>query len=456
MFCPQCGNKLLMEGAAFCPYCGCSLVSYQPTPPETPAEDAESVPGLDAQAAEQATAYAYVMDHDGLPIREIPAAHRHSLRNKLVAVLVAIFVMSAGVAVVVFDGNSDSQSGSSYTVVSNNSTDTVQLIDSNDQIILFLGNAFYATSDSTAYMTASFTSGHLVMTLDSSITAKCTSYTWKLTENTGTLTFDSVTKTAGYLTWYSPQYGDYTITVVCTQSDGSTVEYIGTLDIQVYYSWTYDDNSYTMTVDLSYADYYASHATTYSAKSARAVTNWSTVTDFVVVDSTVESIASQLKTLYTDTYGSVSLNQSYANFILAFVQIEFTYQYDSTLYGQDEYWAYPIETIFNNGGDCEDTSILCAAIYTAAGFQAAVAILPGHAICGVALSSYSTPTYSSNSYEILKQTVSGNTYYACETTVDTFLAVGVEPISSSYGAFSQYLGQSVRGYGTYGFYPISA
>ena len=48
-----------------------------------------------------------------------------------------------------------------------------------------------------------------------------------------------------------------------------------------------------------------------------------------------------------------------------FVQDCIVYEYDSDTTGQDEFPRYPIETLYERRGDCEDTSILMAALLKA-------------------------------------------------------------------------------------------
>jgi transglutaminase-like putative cysteine protease len=239
-------------------------------------------------------------------------------------------------------------------------------------------------------------------------------------------------------------------------ANGSGTVYSGDFsvdgDITTEYSWTYSGNSYEFSVTYDYGDYkyYATLDT-----DSRAVTNYSLVTNFVTDSSgTVQEIANNLISLYQEKYGSNAdiTGQDFTNFIVAFVQYCYTYMYDSVTYGQDEYFAYPMETIYQSGGDCEDTSILAAAVYEAAGYDAAVGLLPGHAIVGVALSDYDMPTYS-NAQEILSQTVDGETYYAGETTATYFIALGIMSYySSEHGSYSWY--SDYLGKGQYGFYPV--
>ena len=49
-----------------------------------------------------------------------------------------------------------------------------------------------------------------------------------------------------------------------------------------------------------------------------------------------------------------------ARFVISFVQ-DLPYTSDDVTTGFDEYPRFPYETLYDNGGDCEDTSILASA-----------------------------------------------------------------------------------------------
>lgn len=70
------------------------------------------------------------------------------------------------------------------------------------------------------------------------------------------------------------------------------------------------------------------------------------------------------------------------NFTVAFVQ-SLPYTSDAVTTSYDEYPRYPIETLVDNGGDCEDTSILMAAILKAMGYGVILINPPGHMAVGV-------------------------------------------------------------------------
>lgn len=69
-------------------------------------------------------------------------------------------------------------------------------------------------------------------------------------------------------------------------------------------------------------------------------------------------------------------------FTAAFVQ-NLEYTDDSVTSSYDEYPRYPIETLFNKGGDCEDTSILLASILRSMGYDVVLIELSNHCAVGV-------------------------------------------------------------------------
>jgi len=74
------------------------------------------------------------------------------------------------------------------------------------------------------------------------------------------------------------------------------------------------------------------------------------------------------------------------NFVIDFVQ-SLPYTEDSVTTDWDEYPRYPIETLFDRGGDCEDTSILVAALLDRLGYEVCL-IFPvdkNHVAVGIAI-----------------------------------------------------------------------
>jgi predicted transglutaminase-like cysteine proteinase len=205
-------------------------------------------------------------------------------------------------------------------------------------------------------------------------------------------------------------------------------------DITVDYKWNYDGKSYEISETISRSDYNKALSSTIDRSGTISSNMYihsldgksSTVfgvNDYIVVDSNITGLQEKLKAKYTNAYGSDSSTSGmdYANFITAFVQVCFGYVTDSIQYGSEEYWAYPIQTLVNGKGDCEDTSILETALLMAAGYSACIFLLPSHAMSGV--KSIGEAQVGSNTdnfkYQIVKQE-----FYTIETTTDSFTPVG--------------------------------
>ena len=158
---------------------------------------------------------------------------------------------------------------------------------------------------------------------------------------------------------------------------------------------------------------------------------------FIQRDATMKELVSSLKAAYRSVFGTAAStsNQMFADYLLSFVQYSIKYpdQISETaphvlldeggigdlfLYGDTEYWAYPLETIYRGYGDCEDTSFLLASLYVNAGYACTTPTIPGHMLVCVNLDSldyqWNHPKY------ILTQLAlrDGRVFYSCETAVD--------------------------------------
>jgi hypothetical protein len=92
------------------------------------------------------------------------------------------------------------------------------------------------------------------------------------------------------------------------------------------------------------------------------------------------------------------------NVLISFVQ-DLHYVADDSTTSFDEYPRFPIETLVEGGGDCEDTSILMASMLRAMNFSVALVYFPYHMGVGVSTEGSGTGW----SYD-------GKTYYYLETT----------------------------------------
>jgi hypothetical protein len=102
--------------------------------------------------------------------------------------------------------------------------------------------------------------------------------------------------------------------------------------------------------------------------------------------------------------------------VIAFVQ-SLDYTSDSVTTGYNEYPRYPIETLVDDGGDCEDTSILTAALLYEMGYGVILINPPGHMAVGVKGGEGIYGTY---------WTYEGSNYYYVETTGEGY-DIGVIP-----------------------------
>ena len=121
-------------------------------------------------------------------------------------------------------------------------------------------------------------------------------------------------------------------------------------------------------------------------------------------DPYIVRIANDFNTIYGYESDAKKLD-----ILLTFTQY-IPYQYDSEYKGQDEYWKYPVETLFEQGGDCEDTSLLFCAIAKAMGYDTAILLFDGHMAAGV---SYSEQP---SGHGITTYPEKGVLYLYCETT----------------------------------------
>jgi hypothetical protein len=103
------------------------------------------------------------------------------------------------------------------------------------------------------------------------------------------------------------------------------------------------------------------------------------------------------------------------DFVLSFVQsLEYT---DDNLTGFDEYPRYPVETLVDEGGDCEDTSILFVSIVRELGYGVALLRFneAEHMAAGVSVSGDVVSKWSKG-YTLTYYEKDGKCFAYCETT----------------------------------------
>lgn len=123
--------------------------------------------------------------------------------------------------------------------------------------------------------------------------------------------------------------------------------------------------------------------------------------DYVTDDKYVQEVSEYLLGICEGRNASQT-----ANTALKFVQSAIKYESDIEIYGQSEFRAYPLETLRNRAGDCEDVSILSVSILTYMGYDCVFLDYPDHIAVGVALDS---PNGFHHEYN-------GKNYYYAEAT----------------------------------------
>ncbi len=211
-----------------------------------------------------------------------------------------------------------------------------------------------------------------------------------------------------------------------------TVTFMG--DVLRTYSWTQDipgggSYDYSVTLPIRMSDYlgYADHI-----DAVRHHDDSLENSRFAVVDDALRLIEAILEDEFEDVRGNAvrTDGQEYLDYLLSFVQcciacpVSDEMSSDELIYGEAEYWAYPLETLYRGMGDSEDTSTLAAALFSAAGFTAGVVLLDDHMVA-FAGSDRFVP-YAESDWDLTTKRLlsTGQVLFMCETTTRHFVPVG--------------------------------
>jgi hypothetical protein len=173
------------------------------------------------------------------------------------------------------------------------------------------------------------------------------------------------------------------------------------------FSWDYNGKhwNWNLTIPQDLYNAYKSVPVSTRTRDGPAGYGFCTTTQDAYLQSLAKELNDTANQQGYDSYDKVS-------FVLAFVQ-SLPYTSDKVTTGYDEYPRFPIETLVDDGGDCEDTSILFASLTLILGYGTVYINPPNHyavGILGTGLHGTSW-TYPSGS---------NKTYYYCETTGDGF------------------------------------
>jgi predicted transglutaminase-like cysteine proteinase len=129
--------------------------------------------------------------------------------------------------------------------------------------------------------------------------------------------------------------------------------------INKIYSWNYDLSQWTLELNINQASY-----DYYKALPRPETRNYSVYVTHPSDDEYINNLAEKIREAGQEKgYSELDI----ISLAAAFVQ-SLDYTYDNETTGFDEYPRYPIETLVDGGGDCEDTAILTASLIHTMGY----------------------------------------------------------------------------------------
>ena len=166
------------------------------------------------------------------------------------------------------------------------------------------------------------------------------------------------------------------------------------------FEWDYADHTYSWNLSIPENLYSAYQEVTDMTRTRRDVAGYGFLT--TTEDPYVQSLAQSLNEFaQKDGFGGFEK----VSLTLAFVQ-SLEYSSDNVTAGYDEYPRFPVETLVNSGGDCEDTSILFATLTLIMGYGTVYISPPQHVAVGVWGENLNGHYY----------TFEDRMYFYCETT----------------------------------------
>jgi hypothetical protein len=202
-------------------------------------------------------------------------------------------------------------------------------------------------------------------------------------------------------------YAPYSRAPFSPTTTGSTIIVENNDHYAVYHEWSYRGSIWTYETQILKSGY------EYFRQRPRTP-DYSEYVDNPLDDEWMEYLGNLLensaKDKGWDDFDTVS-------FVLAFVQ-SWPYTSDDVTAGYDEYPRYPVETIVDGGGDCEDTSILFSSLVRAMGYGTVLLVLEEdeHMGVGVKISENIVNDWDRD-YSLTYYTAAdGGIYAYCETS----------------------------------------
>ena len=171
----------------------------------------------------------------------------------------------------------------------------------------------------------------------------------------------------------------------------------------------YDSSTVTMSYEISYSDYFfyrltlehPSHSLSDPVEVAQKIAGYCR-------PDSVSFIAEEIALAVSEPLNDECVIDGLLTFCQDRGDFEISIHYIED--GEDDFSKYPIETLAEGGGDCEDQAILFASLARALDYDVRICIVPGHAFVAVRLDS--APTHAGTWHF----TIDDDDYYTCETT----------------------------------------
>ena len=145
-------------------------------------------------------------------------------------------------------------------------------------------------------------------------------------------------------------------------------------------TWEHGGRTYTISIDIPYSDVFGYTYSDPYGNIRISLTDRDYVANYHTVgDGTLREVMEVLS-----AYGQGMDRTEFARLILSFVQ-NIPYVTDEESTGHREYWKYPLETLWDGGGDCEDSAILCDTLLLMAGYDVAFILFQDHAMSAVSV-----------------------------------------------------------------------
>jgi len=169
--------------------------------------------------------------------------------------------------------------------------------------------------------------------------------------------------------------------------------------LEKLYTWEWDGVERSITITVPEQLY-----TFYSEKERYQTTDYRGYLLHPMDDQYIEALLYEFNLIQVDEGLS---EEDKTDLIISFIQ-NMDYTLDSDSKGLTEYPRFPVETLVDGGGDCEDTGILMASLLDVIGYNVSLILLPDHLAVGVEVNATGVHwVYDNVTYYYLETTAPG-------------------------------------------------